>query len=281
MTKYIIETIDLCYKYPDGTLALNNVNFTAKSGERIAILGPNGAGKSTLLYHFNGLLRPTSGKVKIFGEEILESNLDFIRQKVGLVFQNPDDQLFAPTVIEDIAFGPRNLRLSTEEIERRVKWAIEVMELHGLEHKPPHKLSSGQKKRVAIAGILAMKPEIIVIDEPTANLDSRSVNRILDLLLKLNKELGLTIIIATHDVDFIPLFTDKVYVLNFGKIVIEGSLREVFSNIKALRAVNLRLPRITHLFEIIKFKDKLPVGNILPLTIGEARREIHRILSQQ
>lgn len=278
MTTYVIETINLYYTYPDGTVALKDINFTARSGEKITILGPNGAGKSTLLYHFNGLLRPTSGKVKVLGKEISKSNLDFVRQKVGLVFQNPDDQIFAPTVIEDIAFGPRNLGLTTKEVEERVKWAIEVMDLQDLEHKPPHKLSEGQKKRVAIAGVLAMKPEVIVLDEPTANLDSRTVHRILELLLKLNRELGLTIIIATHDVDFVPLFTDKVYILNFGKVVAEGPLRDVFSNIKALRSVNLRLPRVAHLFEILKVKDKLPVSNSLPLTIGEARREIHRLL---
>ncbi|MEM1589851.1 MAG: ATP-binding cassette domain-containing protein [Candidatus Bathyarchaeia archaeon] len=281
MTAYVIETVNLCYTYPDGTVALKDVNFTAKSGEKIAILGPNGAGKSTLLHHFNGLLKPTSGKVKVLGKEISESNLDFVRQKIGLVFQNPDDQIFAPTVIDDIAFGPRNLGLSVEEVEERVRWAIEVVELQGLEHKPPHKLSEGQKKRVAIAGVLAMKPEVIVLDEPTANLDSRTVNRILDLLLKLNRELGLTIIIATHDVDFVPLCTDKIYILNLGRVVAEGPLKDVFSNTATLRSVNLRLPRITHLFEILKVEDKLPVGNSLPLTIGEARKEIHRLLSRR
>lgn len=281
MTAYVIETVNLCYTYPDGTVALKDVNFTAKSGEKVAILGPNGAGKSTLLHHFNGLLKPTSGKVKVLGKEISESNLDFVRQKIGLVFQNPDDQIFAPTVIDDIAFGPRNLGLPVEEVEERVRWAIEVVELQGLEHKPPHKLSEGQKKRVAIAGVLAMKPEVIVLDEPTANLDSRTVNRILDLLLKLNKELGLTIIIATHDVDFVPLCTDKIYILNLGRVVAEGPLKDVFSDIATLRSVNLRLPRITHLFEILKVEDKLPVGNSLPLTIGEARKEIHRLLSRR
>ncbi|MEM2093338.1 MAG: ATP-binding cassette domain-containing protein [Candidatus Bathyarchaeia archaeon] len=278
---HVIETINLCYTYPDGSKALENVNFAAGKGEKIAILGPNGAGKSTLLHHFNGLLMPTSGKVKVLGQEISRVNLDFVRQKVGLVFQNPDDQLFAPTVVQDIAFGPRNLRLSANEIEERVKWAIEVMELQGLEHKSPHKLSQGQKKRVAIAGVLAMKPEIIALDEPTANLDPKTVNKILDLLLKLNRELGLTIIIATHDVDFVPLCTDKAYILNRGKVAAEGPLREVFSNTETLRNVDLRLPRITHLFEILKVKDNLPVGDMLPLTIGEARKEIHRLLGKQ
>lgn len=142
----IIETIDLSYTYPDGTKALENINFTVNKGENVAILGPNGAGKSTLLYHFNGLLMPTSGKVFVLGNEVSKSNLDQIRQKVGFVFQDPDDQLFARTVGQDIAFGPTNLGLSSEEIENHVKWALEVMGLKGLENKSPQNLSQGQKK---------------------------------------------------------------------------------------------------------------------------------------
>ncbi|MEM2912162.1 MAG: ATP-binding cassette domain-containing protein [Candidatus Bathyarchaeia archaeon] len=273
-----IETISLSYTYPDGTKALENINFTVEKGEKIAILGPNGAGKSTLLHHFNGLLMPTSGKIYVLGHEVSKANIDYVRQKVGLVFQNPDDQLFAPTVIQDIAFGPRNMGLPTKEIEERVEWALEVMELKGVEDKPPQKLSHGQKKRVAIAGVLAMKPEIIALDEPTANLDPKAVNKILELLLKLNRELGITLIVATHDVDFVPLCSDKIYILSNGKTVSEGPLKEVFSNTETLRSVDLRLPRITHLFEILKVKDKLPIGNTLPLTIGEARKEILKLL---
>jgi cobalt/nickel transport system ATP-binding protein len=273
-----IETISLSYTYPDGTKALENINFTVEKGEKIAILGPNGAGKSTLLHHFNGLLMPTSGKIYILDHEVSKANIDYVRQKVGLVFQNPDDQLFAPTVIQDIAFGPRNMGLPVKEIEERVEWALEVMELKGVEDKPPQKLSQGQKKRVAIAGVLAMKPEIIALDEPTANLDPKAVNKILELLLKLNQELGITLVIATHDVDFVPLCSDKVYLLNNGKTVSEGPLKEVFSNTETLRSVDLRLPRIAHLFEILKVKDKLPIGNTLPLTIGEARKEILKLL---
>jgi cobalt/nickel transport system ATP-binding protein len=221
---------------------------------------------------------PTSGKVYVLGKEVSKTNLDFVRQKVGLVFQNPDDQLFAPTVFQDIAFGPRNLGLPEREIEERVKWAIEVMGLKGLENKSPHRLSQGQKKRAAIAGVLAMKPEIIALDEPTANLDPKAVNNILELLIRLNEDYGITLIIATHDVDFVPLCSDKIYILGHGKIHSHGRLKDVFSSTETLRNVDLRLPRITHLFEILKVKDKLPIGNTLPLTIGEARMEIHRLL---
>ncbi|MEM2562346.1 MAG: ATP-binding cassette domain-containing protein [Candidatus Bathyarchaeia archaeon] len=273
-----IETINLSFTYPDGTKALENVNLTIEKGEKVAILGPNGAGKSTLIYHFNGLLMPTSGKVKVLGREVSKENIDFIRQKVGLVFQNPDDQVFAPTVFQDVAFGPINLGLPEDEVKRRVKWALEVMELNEVEDKPPHRLSHGQKKRVAIAGVLAMHPEIIALDEPTANLDPKAVSKILELLLKLNKELNVTLIIATHDVDFVPLCSDKVCILNRGELILEGSPGEVFSNTEKLRRMDLRLPRIGHLFEILKVRDNLPIENPLPLTIGEARREIHRLI---
>ncbi|MBC7130512.1 ATP-binding cassette domain-containing protein [Candidatus Bathyarchaeota archaeon] len=273
-----IEAINLSFTYPDGTKALENVNLTINKGERVAILGPNGAGKSTLMHHFNGLLTPTKGKIKVLGREVSKSNIDFVRQKVGLVFQNPDDQVFAPTVFQDVAFGPRNLGLPKDEVEKRVRWALEVMELQDVEDKSPQKLSHGQKKRVAIAGVLAMQPEIIALDEPTANLDPKAVSKILELLMKLNKELGVTLIIATHDVDFVPLCSDRICIINRGSVVLDGEPGEVFSNTEKLRNEDLRLPRIGHLFEILKVKDGLPVGNPLPLTIGEARREIHKLL---
>lgn len=276
-----IETIDLSYTYPDGTSALEDINFTVDKGETIAILGPNGAGKSTLLHHFNGLSIPTSGEVWILGNKVSKSNLDMIRQKVGLVFQDPDDQLFARTVNQDIAFGPTNLGLPREEIEERVKWALEVTELTGLENKAPQNLSQGQKKRAAMAGVIAMKPEIIALDEPMANIDPRTASRILKLLLQLNRELGLTLIIATHDVDSVPLFANKVYVLDQGKVVLEGLPKEVFLNTEIIRSIDLRLPRISHLFEILNKKNHLPTNKHFPLTIGEARREILELLESR
>ena len=274
-----IETTNLSYTYSDGTKALENINFTVDKGENIIILGPNGAGKSTLLHHFNGLLMPTSGKVFVLGNEVSRSNLDQIRQKVGLVFQDPDDQLFARTVGQDIAFCPINLGLLSEEIKDRVKWALEVMGLKGFENKSPQNISQGQKKRAAIAGILAMKPEIIVLDEPMANLDPRTASKILKLLLQLNQELGLTVIIATHDVDLVPLFANKVYILNKGKVVLEGRPKEVFLNTEMIRSIDLRLPRIAHLFEILRRKNDLLTNKQLPLTIGEARREILELIN--
>ncbi len=269
-----IETFNLTYTYHDGTKALNDLSFSVEKGENMAILGPNGAGKSTLLHHFNGLNMPTSGKVMVLEKEVTTSNLDWVRQKVGLVFQDPDDQLFARTVGQDVAFGPINLGLPKPEVQERVKWALEATEIVDLESKAPQNLSTGQKKRAALAGVLAMKPEIIVLDEPMANLDPRTASKILALLQQLNKELGLTLIIATHDVDLVPLFADKICILNKGQIVLNGKPQEVFSQADTLRSMDLRLPRITHLFEILGKHHQLLPGKSYPLTIGEARKEI-------
>jgi cobalt/nickel transport system ATP-binding protein len=276
-----IETINLSYTYHDGTKALTNMNFAVEKGENMAILGPNGAGKSTLLHHFNGLLMPTSGKVLVLGKEVATSDLDWVRQKVGLVFQDPDDQLFARTVGQDVAFGPVNLGFPADEVKARVKWALEATEITELENKPPQNLSTGQKKRAAIAGVLAMKPEIMVLDEPMANLDPRTASKILKLLLQLNKELGLTLIIATHDVDLVPLFANKICVLNKGQIALQGPPAEVFSKADMIRSMDLRLPRITHLFEILSKRNNLLMNKQCPLTIGEARKDILALLDEK
>lgn len=271
----VIETKDITYHYPDGTEALDKVNFKAEKGKIVALLGPNGAGKSTLFLQFNGILRPTSGAIAIDGDPISYEKKDLlkIRQKVGIVFQNPDDQLFAPTVLEDVAFGPMNMGLAEEEVEERVNEALKRVSMEGVEKKPPHHLSGGQKKRVAIAGILAMRPQIMVLDEPTSGLDPRGASQILKILYQLNQE-GMTIIISTHDVDLVPLYADNVYIISKGKIIKEGSPQEVFGDVKTVRGANLRLPRIAHLMEILEKKDKMPFEKPYPLTIGEARKKI-------
>jgi cobalt/nickel transport system ATP-binding protein len=276
-----IETINVCYTYHDGTKALKNLNFSVEKGENMAILGPNGAGKSTLLHHFNGLLTPTSGRVVVLDQEVVSSNLDWVRQKVGLVFQDPDDQLFARTVGDDVAFGPINLGLPVDEIKARVKWALEATEITELDHKAPQNLSTGQKRRAAIAGVLAMKPEIMILDEPMANLDPRTASKVLRLLLQLNKDLGLTLIIATHDLDLVPLFANKICVLNKGEIALQGPPVEVFSQADLIRSMDLRLPRITHLFEILSKKNSVITNEHYPLTIGEARKTIVDLLEEK
>lgn len=271
---------NLSHRYSDGTLALDDVSLSFAKGERIALLGTNGSGKSTLLNHLNGILKPTSGKI-YFEDNPLEYNskaLLNLRKRVGFVFQDPNDQLFAPTVKQDVAFGPLNLGQSPEQVKKVVDEALKIVGMSEFTEKPPHFLSLGQKKRVALAGVLAMQPEVIIMDEPTSNLDPRATSEILHLLLQLNKESAITLLLATHDVDMVPLFANKLYILNKGRLVSEGTPKEIFSDTEMIRKVNLRSPRLTHLFEVLKKENNLPIDEELPLTIGEARKEILKLL---
>lgn len=273
-----IENLTHCYS--DGTVALENVNLSFNRGERIALLGTNGSGKTTLLNHLNGILKPTSGQI-YYEDKPLQYDTKWLlelRRHVGYVFQDPNDQLFAPTVKQDVAFGPLNLGFPTEKVKTIVNEALSIVGMAEFADKPPHFLSLGQKKRVALAGVLAMQPEVIIMDEPTSNLDPRATSEILHLLLQLNKEKGITLLLATHDVDMVPLFANKLYILNKGRLVSEGKPEELFSKTELIREVNLRAPRITHLFEVLKKNDNLPVNEELPLTISAARKEILRLL---
>lgn len=270
----IIEAKNITYLYPDGTKALDKINFSVEKGNIVSLLGKNGAGKSTLFLHFNGIFEPESGEILVDNEKLKydKKSLLKVRQKVGIVFQNPDDQLFAPTVEEDVAFGPLNIGLSQEETKKRVTDALKRVGMDGFEKKPPHHLSGGQKKRVAIAGILAMGPEIMVLDEPTSGLDPKGASKILKLLYELNNE-GMTIIIATHDVDLVPIYSNKINIIRDGKIIKEGTPHEVFDDADLIRDADLRLPRIAHLVEILDKQDHIKLANSYPLTIGEARRD--------
>lgn len=268
---HIIETRSLSYTYHDGTQALDGVNFIAGRGELIAVLGANGAGKSTLFKHFNGILRPTSGDVLIRGEPITRRNIVEVRRTIGLVFQDPDDQIFAPTVRQDIAFGPMNLGLSRDVIEHRVHESLELVGMHGYENKTPHHLSGGEKKRVAIAGILAMEPQVMVLDEPTAGLDPDGVEKIIDLLLTLNEKLHMTVIVATHDVDLVPEFARRVCVMSHGRIVADGKPERVFADEDLLVDADLRPPRITQLLSRLRVAG-VPVGTAF--TVEEAEQHL-------
>lgn len=269
----MLKAENISYAYDDGTKALKNVDLEVKDGEIVSLLGKNGAGKSTLFLHFNGILKPEFGKIYIAGEELKydKKSLVKFRQQIGIVFQNPDDQLFAPTVEEDVAFGPLNLGLEMEEVQNRVEDALKKVGMEGFEKKAPHHLSGGQKKRVAIAGILAMKPKIMVLDEPTSGLDPKGASDILKLLCELNDE-GMTIIISTHDVDLVPIYSTKVYVISAGEIIKDGTPKEVFSDVELVRSANLRLPRVAHLFEILEKRDGFDFNGDYPLTISQARR---------
>ena len=216
----ILETRGLCYRYPHlDSNALDKVNLKIFKGERVAVLGANGAGKSTLFKHFNGILHPLSGEIFVKGEKITKKNVRACRETVGIVFQNPDDQVLAPSVEEDIAFGPINMGLSRKEVEIRVKEALEMVGLKGFEERAPHHLSGGQKKLVAIAGILAMRPEVIVLDEPTAGLDPLSSARILELIMKMNRELGITLLLSTDGHDGHQFFLDDRYHVAGGHVL--------------------------------------------------------------
>jgi cobalt/nickel transport system ATP-binding protein len=273
-----LENLSHCYS--DGTLALDDVSLSFERGARIALLGTNGSGKTTLLHHLNGILKPTSGTI-YYEDEPLQydsKSLLELRKHVGFVFQDPNDQLFAPTVKQDVAFGPLNLGIPAEQVKKIVEEALKTVGMDEFANKPPHFLSLGQKKRVALAGVLAMQPEVIIMDEPTSNLDPRATSEILHLLLHLNKEAGITLLLATHDVDMVPLFAKKLYILSKGKLASYGSPKELFSDTEMIRNVNLRSPRLTHLFEVLKKENNLPIGSELPLTISEARREILKLL---
>jgi len=272
-----IDVQDVSYRYADGFAALQQVNLAIAKGERIAVIGPNGAGKSTLFHLLNGLLLPSSGKVYIDGLLVEKKTLYQIRSKIGVVFQDSDDQLFNPTVRQEIAYGLINMQVSGAELEQRIAWALDAVNISDLAEKSPHNLSGGQKKRVALASVLAMRPDVLVLDEPTASLDPQGVHSFLKLLNKINKEMGITLIFASHDTDIIPLLSDRVYLLNAGKMVLSGSTAEVFAQRDVLRNNGLRLPRVAHLIEILGNDRLLPQEN-LPLTISKARQTLQKAL---
>lgn len=226
---------------------LNDISFDIKKGEFVAILGHNGSGKSTVAKHLNAMLLPASGKVFIDGLDTADEKVTYdIRRKVGLVLQNPDNQLVASIVEEDVAFGPENLGVPSDEIRKRVDDALKAVDMYDCRLNAPHKLSGGQKQRVAIAGIIAMKPDCIVLDEPTAMLDPKGRQEVLDTILKLNRENGITIVMITHYMEEAVL-ADRVYVVDNGRMLTSGTPREVFSQVELLKKHRLDVPQATEL----------------------------------
>ena len=259
-----IKTTGLGYTYTDGTNALMGINFEANEGEKVAVLGPNGSGKTTLFYHFNGLIKPTRGEVQVFGENISKNNIDKVRKRVGIVFQNSDSQLFAPSVYEDIAFGPKNLGLAPEEIENRVSEALRRFDIEALAMKNPANLSTGQKKRVAIAGVVAMEPDVLVLDEPTSGMDASGITDTIDILDELNDERK-TIILSTHDSDLAASWADRVYILNKGKVFKSGTPRHIFADEKLVREAGLRQPVIVQTYR--EFRARGISKGEIPLSV--------------
>ena len=265
--------------YPDGTVALADIRLEVAQGEFCGILGANGSGKTTLLKIMDGLIKDFKGKVLLDGSDVRKLQPKEIYRKVGLVFQNPDDQLFAHSVFEDVAFGPRNMGFKEDEVLQRVTGALKQVEMADFGGKNIHHLSYGQKKRVCIAGLLAMGHEILLLDEPTAGLDPMGEYRMMELLTRLNQEHGVTVVMATHSVDLVPVFLHRLHILSKGRLVRGGSPEEVFTAPLELENVKLRLPHIAELIHKLKHEDGLPFTRI-PLTIGEARREILEVLQK-
>lgn len=238
MSHHLVEVKDLRYTYPDGTQALAGVHFRITHGEAVAIVGANGAGKSTLLQHLNGYLWPSSGQVRVGDYALTKENLQDARRSVGMVFQDPDDQLFMPTVREDVAFGPLNLGMSEEDALQCVTVALRQVGALHLQDRPPHRLSSGEKRAVAIATVLAMSPDVLVLDEPSTGLDPKSRRQLIDWL----EDYQHTKIIATHDLDLVLDLCQRTIVLSAGKVLADGPTREIFQDQKLLEQSHLEKP---------------------------------------
>jgi cobalt/nickel transport system ATP-binding protein len=232
-----LEVAGLAYAYPDGQPALRGVSLTVRPGERVALLGPNGAGKTTLVLHLNGILAG-AGAVRVAGLPVRKDTLLEIRRRVGVVFQDPDDQLFMPTVAEDVAFGPANLGLAGAPLEARVRWALEQVGMAGYADRPPHHLSFGQRRRVAVATVLAMEPEILVLDEPTSNLDPASRRELSEILLRLD----ITLLMVTHDLPYALEICPRSVLLSDGLVVADGPTAEILADTELMRAHRLELP---------------------------------------
>ncbi len=280
MVHCAVDMENIEYRYPDGHVALEEINFQVGLHERAVILGANGAGKSTLLSVMCGIIEASQGTIKILNRELTAKSVFELRSSIGLVFQEPDNQLFMPTLWEDVAFGPLNMGLPEDEVNDRVDEALEVVGLSQFKEKPPHHLSVGEKKRAAIATVLSMRPKILVFDEPTAHMDPRSRNEFLDFLSRIHSEGNLTIITATHDVDMVPLLADRAYVIKEGRFIGAGSVADVFSNPEMLSNANLSPPLLTQLFQ--RNKDLIPDtnSNLLPMTIDEATSLFRKCVSR-
>ncbi len=277
-----IENLTHVYmpKSPFEKVALDNVSLDIADGEFLALIGHTGSGKSTLIQHFNGLLEATSGKIVVDGVEITDkrAKLTNIRKKVGLVFQYPEYQLFEETIAKDIEFGPRNLGLSEDEIHNRV---IKSMEMVGLDYetykdKSPFDLSGGQKRRVAIAGVIAMQPTTLILDEPTAGLDPKGRDDILAQISKLHKDYNMTIIIVSHSMEDVAKIAERIVVMNDGKVALQGTPAEVFKEVEILEKIGLGVPQVTYLVRELRKKGFNISDNIF--TIDEAKKELLSIL---
>lgn len=268
---------------PNESIALGNVSFEVEDGSFLGVIGHTGSGKSTLLQHMNGLLKPTDGSIVVGGVDITSPDVSMveIRKRIGLVFQYPEYQLFEETVAKDVAFGPKNLGLSQEEINERVKEAIELVGLdyEAIKDRSPFELSGGQKRRVAIAGVVAMKPEVLILDEPTAGLDPKAHKDVLKMIETVHEKTGNIIIFVSHNMADIARMSDKVLVMDSGHMVMIGTPKEVFSNREELSRVGLDLPPITQLTEGLRQKGMEIEDTIL--SVDDAAVQIAKYLKDK
>jgi len=280
-----IKAENLTYIYGEGTAleqyALKDVNFEIPQGQFVGLIGHTGSGKSTLIQHLNGLLKPTRGTVYFDGTDIRSEgyNLKELRSKVGLVFQYPEHQLFEVDVFSDVCFGPKNLGLEKEEVEERAREALKQV---GLKEKyweqSPFELSGGQKRRVAIAGVLAMNPQVLILDEPTAGLDPKGRDEILDEISGLHRERGMSIILVSHSMEDVARYADRLMVMNHGEKVFDGAPKEVFEHYKELEAIGLAAPQVTYIIHELKERG-VPVDSGIT-TVEEARDTILKLLGK-
>ena len=281
----VIKTEHLTHTYSQGTsyeqAAVSDVTLEIEPGEMIGVIGHTGSGKSTLIQHFNGLLRPTSGKILVDGEDIWENPKEIrrIRFKVGLVFQYPEYQLFEDTVYKDIAFGPKNMGLSEEEIDRRVKEAALFVGLkpHHME-KSPFELSGGQKRRVAIAGVIAMNPEVLILDEPTAGLDPKGRDQILGQILEYHREQKNTILLVSHSMEDVAKYPEKVLVMNHSRVAMFDQVEKVFSHSREIEAMGLAVPQVSRVFLSLSERGWPVPSNVY--TVEQAKTALEKILGQ-
>lgn len=260
MKEEIIEVKNLTYEYQTGTHALNHINITVKRGEKIAVMGSNGAGKSTFFLNLNGVLQPDGGEIRYRGKVIGKKELNELRKNVGFVFQDADSQIIASDVQGEVSFGPMNLKLPKEEVRKRVEEALEYMNITEYRNRPPHYLSGGEKKRVSIADIIAMKSEVVLFDEPTAALDPLSADMLEEVLAKLSAE-GKTLLISTHDVDFAYRWAERIVVFCQGNIIADGTPLEIFQNEKVLEQAHLKKPAMYTVYEALAERGLVETGS--------------------
>ena len=266
----LIEVNDLEYSYSMGKKALKNINLKVFSKEKVAVVGANGAGKSTLFLALNGIIKPDKGEIRYRGSRIGYARKDImnLRRKVGIVFQDPDNQIIASTVYKEVSFGPMNLKLGKEEVKKRVEDALEYMEIEEYKDRPPHYLSGGEKKRVAIADILAMKPECILFDEPTASLDPAGTAGLEEILNKISEE-GITVILSTHDVEFVYRWADRVLVFSDGECIASGKPEEIFTDEEIVKRARIKKPVFLEILEILNKYGILEQGSSKLRTMEE------------